>query len=123
VQHDIAIGGNEIGDQGRQTAAEVHISAVGKVLRGPPSDLATFLKHRRAPFAFAGNPDGDHEWLSELALWMELEDGFLTVLDNGRQRYTPRTAKVFAEGGNLVPTVGSRRRSCLARRGSKARPC
>jgi len=70
VQHDIAIGGTGIGDQGRQTDAVVHISAVGKVSRGPPSDLATFLKHHHVPIAFGGNPRGDQEWLSELALEM-----------------------------------------------------
>ena len=58
VQHDIAIGGNVIGNQGRQTDAEVYISAVGKVLRGQPSDLATFLKHSRAPFAWRKSPAG-----------------------------------------------------------------
>jgi len=40
VQHHIAIGGNEIADQGRQTDAEVHINAVGKILHGPRRDLA-----------------------------------------------------------------------------------
>jgi len=32
-------------------------------------------------------------------------------------------AKAFAQRDNLVPTAGSRRRSCFAGRGSKARPC
>src|SRR5262245_54234660 len=56
MQHHFAIGGNEIADQGRQTDAEVHINAVGKILHGPPRDPAAFLKHRRATFAFGGNP-------------------------------------------------------------------
>src|SRR4029077_17850668 len=50
MQHDLAVGGNEIGNQVRQPDPQVHIGAVDEVLRGPPRDLATFERHRFPPF-------------------------------------------------------------------------
>ena len=49
VQDDLAIAGNEVGDQGRQADPEIDIGAVREVLGGPPGDLATFERHRFPP--------------------------------------------------------------------------
>src|SRR5262249_39339215 len=46
VQHDLAVGGNGIGNQGWEPDPQIYISAVNEVLRGPPRDLATFQRHR-----------------------------------------------------------------------------
>src|SRR5215472_3538038 len=50
VQLDLAVGGNEIGNQGWQPDPQIHIGAVDEVLRGAPRDLATFERHRLPPF-------------------------------------------------------------------------
>src|SRR5215472_13464507 len=46
MQHYFAVGGEKLGDQGRQTDPEIDIGAVGEILRGPPGDLTTFERHR-----------------------------------------------------------------------------
>src|SRR6516162_1699796 len=54
VQNDLAIGRNEVGNQGRQPDSEIHISAVGEILRGPPGNLATFQWHPAPPYLYTG---------------------------------------------------------------------
>src|SRR5215472_617738 len=49
VQDDLPVGREEIRDEGRQPDPEVYISAVRKILRGAPGDLATFQRHRVPP--------------------------------------------------------------------------
>ena len=51
VQDDLAIGGNEIGNHRREPDPEVHIGAIGEILRGPPGDLATFQRHQLPPIS------------------------------------------------------------------------
>src|SRR5215471_5229645 len=46
MQHYFAVGGEKLGDQGRQTDPEIDIGALGEILRGPPGDLTTFERHR-----------------------------------------------------------------------------
>ena len=49
VQDNLSVGGDEVGNQGRQTDPEVHVGAVGKILRGSPGNLATFQWHLVRP--------------------------------------------------------------------------